>query len=84
MTMVSPFVPPPFSLNRSEDAVAFAKAGNAALNKHRRAVNTNEQAIKMPCFAFIERGALNRLLSKEACLSSFCLHRRLKMTKEEA
>jgi hypothetical protein len=48
MRMVSPYVQPPFSPANSENAVAFAKAGNAIPNGIGRAVNADEQTIKMP------------------------------------
>jgi hypothetical protein len=45
--MVSPIIRPPFSPEKSEDAVAFFNAGNAIPNKKGGPVNAAEQKIKM-------------------------------------
>jgi hypothetical protein len=44
--MVGPVLQPPFSAGRSEDAVAFAEAGNAILSKNRQAVNAVNKRLK--------------------------------------
>jgi hypothetical protein len=45
--MVGLFIAAALSAENDEDAVAFADAGNAILNKKGRCINAGEQAIKI-------------------------------------